>query len=54
MALPFVVILCNGCGRLYLRTMKVKKLRVVKRDGCTESFDRRKLLAGLHRAENAR
>ena len=45
--------LCNGCGRRYTTYERVEgeeQLRVVKRDGCTESFDRRKLIAGLHRA----
>ncbi len=43
---------CNECGRRYTTYEKVEEtmLRVVKKDGGREPFDRRKILSGLMKA----
>lgn len=43
---------CLGCGRRYTTYERIEEspLRVVKKDGTRESFDRRKILKGLERA----
>jgi transcriptional repressor NrdR len=45
--------LCNACGKrftTYERCESEEQVRVIKRDGSTQPFDRRKLVAGLHKA----
>jgi transcriptional repressor NrdR len=43
---------CLGCGRRFTSYERVEEIPflVIKKDGRREPFDRRKLLAGLHRA----
>ncbi|MEB2309886.1 MAG: transcriptional regulator NrdR [Candidatus Brocadiaceae bacterium] len=43
---------CLGCGRRYTTYERIEEspLRVVKKDGTRESFDRRKILKGLEKA----
>ena len=43
---------CLGCGRRYTTYERIEEspLRVVKKDGTREAFDRKKVLAGLMKA----
>ncbi|NLY10005.1 MAG: transcriptional regulator NrdR [Tissierellia bacterium] len=47
---------CNACGKRFTTYEKVEEipLRVIKRDGTRQSFDRNKLLYGMIRASEKR